>query len=168
MGYKALSAHWRLTIRNIEQLIPFNPEFERLVQSEINAKNLVRKDPNTAFISSVSGSLITDANACGPEYWSSNFTLPVKFHSAVRNLLQQMGEHTFLEIGPHSTLKRPLRDICTKVGAPCAYIPMMLRSALCYETFLSGIGQLHQQGASVNLEHLVPNGTVLTDIPSYS
>ena len=126
-------------------------------------KNIVRSNPHTTFISSVSGDLITDASSLGPEYWSSNLTMPVRFHSAVSTLLQQTGHHIFLEVGPHSTLKRPIRDICAEARMHYAYIPIMLRSTSCSETLLSAIGQLHQQGTSVNIDRLNPSGRVLLD-----
>ena len=152
-----------------DHMVPLSKEYVNLIEDEVERKNLVRSNPRVTFFSSVTGDLMTDSDSFGSTYWSSNLTMPVKFYSAVNTFLQQpyKTKSIFLEIGPHSTLAGPLREICGEVGTPCTYIPTMLRSEPCFETFLSAIGQLYQQGAKVRFDDLVPSGRVLTDLPTY-
>ena len=119
------------------------------------------------FSSSTTGEIFEDPVAMNPEYWQTNLTSPVQFNSAVRRLLQRQRNNVFLEIGPHSTLAGPLRQICSEVGLDCLYIPTMIRNKDCAETLLSAWGQLYQQGISFSFEHLTRGGSVLPDLPSY-
>ena len=119
------------------------------------------------FFSSTKGEIFEDSVAMNPEYWQENLTSPVRFNSAVCRLLQRQRNNVFLEIGPHSTLAGPLRQICSEAGLDCLYIPTMIRNKDCAETLLSAWGQLYQQGISFNFEPLTRGGRVLPDLPSY-
>ena len=122
---------------------------------------------DTLFYSSVTGRIIEDSGALNPEYWQTNLTSPVKFDSAVRRILQRQRNNVFLEIGPHSTLAGPLRQICSDFGLDCPCIPTMLRNQDCVDTLLSAWGQLHQQGIPLSFGSLTQGGSVLPDLPSY-
>ena len=119
------------------------------------------------FFSSTTGEIFEDPLGMNPEYWQTNLTSPVRFNSAVRRLLQRQRNNVFLEIGPHSTLAGPLRQICSEAGLDCLYIPTMIRNKDCAETLLSAWGQLYQQGISFSFEPLTRGGNVVPDLPSY-
>ena len=146
---------------------PLATEYRNLVQAEITAKNIIRNDPHATFFSSVLESTIVSSDMLGPDYWVSNLTSPVRFHAAVGNLLRQQPKNLFLEIGPHSTLAGPLRQICAEFRLPCLYVPTMLRSGRCMENLLSAFGQLCQHGVGVRFESLVKFGKHLPDLPAY-
>ena len=122
---------------------------------------------DTVFYSSVTGGTIELSVAVKPAYWQSNLTSPVRFDSAMRTLLQHQRNNIFLEVGPHSTLAGPLRQICAELGSECLYIPTMVRNNECADTLLSAWGQLHQQGIPISFERLTHGGSVLPDLPSY-
>ena len=142
-------------------------KYVNLVQTELERKSITRNDPQIPFFSTVVDKVIDSSAMLGPEYWGSNLTSPVRFHTAISRLLRHQSQNILLEIGPHSTLSGPLRQICNEARAPCLYIPTMLRFNDSAETLLSTFGQLYQQGINVDFEALIPVGRVLTDLPAY-
>ncbi len=75
-----------------------------------------------------------------------NLTSAVRFSSAVATLLSQDSKDgLFLEVGPHSTLAGPLRQVCAAASRPCRYVPSMTRGRDCAEAFLSALGGLYQE-----------------------
>lgn len=157
-------------------MVPLGKEYRSLVEAELasgrdsslsTAVLSAGRHLNILFFSSVTGELIEDSVAVNPEYWQTNLTSPVRFDSAVQRMLQHQRNSVFLEIGPHSTLAGPLRQICSKVGADCLYIPTIIRNKDCVETLLSAWGQLYQQGISFSFEALTQGGSTLPDLASY-
>lgn len=122
------------------------------------------------FFSSVTGKRITEAEALGAPYWRQNLESPVLFHTAIQAcLFSRPQNHLFLEIGPHSALSGPLRQIFKDKdpSSDLSYLPTLLRSKDCTESMLKSIGNLHLQGVSINFNFLSPAGNVLTDLPLY-
>lgn len=119
------------------------------------------------LFSSLRAKKITDAQEFGPQYWIDNLTSPVLFNSAVHCILDEVKNPVFLEIGPHSTLQGPIREISTSRSSKFEYVPTMLRGKNCTESFLSAVGQLYQQDVNVDFASLYPSGKVLTNIPAY-
>lgn len=151
-------------------------EYRHLVEGELsNNRDLLTgsedvctsQRPDTLFYSSVTGGIIEDTVVINPEYWQTNLTSPVKFNSAIRKILQRQRNNVFLEVGPHSTLAGPLRQICSDFGFDCLCIPTMVRNEGCADTLLSAWGQLHQQGFPLSFDLLTQGGSVLPDLPSY-
>lgn len=142
-------------------------QYRDLLEDEIQKRNLVRRNPEVPFFSSVTKNVIKDSTSLDPGYWESNLTSPVLFNTAVSNLLRHQKNNIFLEIGPHSTLAGPLRQICSEAGSTCLYVPAMLRNRDCAETLASAFGQLYQQGVPIDFETLVPGGRVLPNLPAY-
>lgn len=84
--------------------------FQAMIDSGV-----VGKPPSLPFFSSVTGGIFGNqkGNDLGPKYWQTNLESPVLFKSAVSALLES---HNFpneivLELGPHSALAGPLRQI---------------------------------------------------------
>ena len=123
--------------------------------------------PKTAFFSSVTTRVTSASELSKTSYWVSNLVCPVLFKSTVNNALLTQSKDIFLEVGPHSTLAGPLRNIFSRLGLACPYIPSMLRGEDCEQTLLSAFGQLYQLGASIKFNELVPQGRVSTDLPPY-
>ena len=82
-------------------------------------------------------------------------------------ILQRQRNCVFLEVGPHSTLAGPLREICSEAELNFLYIPTMIRNKDCVETLLSAWGLLYQHGVHFSFEPLTRGGRALTDLPSY-
>ena len=150
-------------------MVPLGREYRRLVEEDSTQGDaLFSSHPlKIPMFSSATSDIIENSSTLTPSYWQTNLTSPVLFDSAVRRLLCRQPDTVFLEIGPHSTLAGPLRQICSDVGSSCNYIPTMVRNADCHETILSALGQLFQQGVPFSFEHLTTGANVLTDLPSY-
>lgn len=122
------------------------------------------------FSSSVTGEAISDSEQLGPSYWRQNLESPVLFYSAARALLTQLSQGTvFLEIGPHSALAGPLRQIFKSVKAttPPVYVPSLIRGKSGTGSLLTAVGQMHLLGVPIDFGSVTPGRTVLTNLPTY-
>ncbi|KAL9019704.1 MAG: hypothetical protein Q9185_003042 [Variospora sp. 1 TL-2023] len=119
------------------------------------------------FFSSVTGGPVDFG--LGPKYWQKNMESPVLFQSAVSHILRhRIGANAvFLEVGPHSALAGPLRQILAHGGSKASYVSTMVRYRDCSETFLSALGSLWSLQVPLALEALFPSGSCLTDLPPY-
>lgn len=160
----------------IDHMASLGKEYRRLLEGELAKSSdsslstrgvCASRHLDILFFSSAIGGIIEDSAAVSPIYWQTNLTSPVRFDSAVRQMLQRQRNNLFLEIGPHSTLAGPLRQICSEMGLDCLYIPTMIRNKDCAETALSAWGQLYQQGVPFTFEPLTRGGSVISDLPSY-
>ncbi|KAJ0120167.1 polyketide synthase [Diaporthe amygdali] len=98
----------------------------------------------------------------------------LRFDTAVRSLLQHMSEaddghsRIMLEIGPHSALAGPLRQIFRDTNSKLLYASTLVRHRNGKESLLEAVGQLWVRSVQVNLSTLFPaGGKVLTDLPPY-
>ncbi|KAI1117885.1 hypothetical protein F5Y14DRAFT_402316 [Nemania sp. NC0429] len=139
-------------------------EFENFTKGRSTMQDSPLQVP---VFSSLQAKKITDSQEFGPQYWIDNLTSPVLFNSAVGCIVQEIRNPLFVEIGPHSTLQGPIREICLSKNSRFDYLPTMLRGKNCVQIFLSAIGQLFQQDIHVDFTSLYPDGNVLTNVPSY-
>ncbi|MEH2158022.1 type I polyketide synthase [Nostoc sp.] len=73
---------------------------EPILQAFIKAVKKVKLNPpRIRFISNVTGSWITDAQATNPDYWCQHLRQTVRFSDGISQLLKQF-EGVFLEVGP--------------------------------------------------------------------
>jgi SAM-dependent methyltransferase len=137
--------------------------YENSIQGYISAKA-----PDVAFYSSVTGGLISENELPGASYWRQNMESPVLFSSAVQTLLDDSsGDQVFVEIGPHSALQGPLRQIFqARSDSSSHYVPAMVRNARSSKTILHCAGQLFMRGFPIDFTAMAP-GRVLTDLPAY-
>lgn len=75
-----------------------------------------------------------------------------------------------LEIGPHSALRGPIKDILRNLGTDISYSSLLVRSLPATETLLDAVGRLHCYGHSMDISEI--NGlsgkqAVLSDLPEY-
>jgi SAM-dependent methyltransferase len=129
-------------------------------------------DKMIPFYSTARDGVILDPTVLDTSYWRENLQSTVLFSGAVQRLLQEARLPTvFVEIGPHSTLSSPLRQILRKHDADQAskYIPTLVRGQPQWKALLMTAGRLHSTGASVDLD--VVNNTegahILTELPTY-
>jgi acyl transferase domain-containing protein len=90
------------------------------------------------MFSTVSGRL--HAEAIELSYWPENLISPVKFSLAAVELLKAFPQSVFLEVGTHSQLMGPLRQIAAGEKTACQYIPTMVRFENCMEALLTAAG----------------------------
>lgn len=126
------------------------------------------RDPSIPFVSSVTNQVISKGAELGPSYWVQNLVSPVKFHTAVSKAIHSFEtDKVFLEIGPHSTLAGPIRQIIGAENSRDEYISVLTRNKDSHEEILRAIGQLWLHNYPVALDRLVPQGEFLTDLPLY-
>ncbi|GME55565.1 Lovastatin diketide synthase LovF [Neofusicoccum parvum] len=128
-------------------------------------------DPRVPLFSSVSAKPITAGSLLGPSYWRANLESPVLFHSAARALVKAApADGLFIEVGPHSALAGPLREIFAEhaVDSGRAYVATLVRKEHGTRALLGALGRLHQEAVAVDLAALAGAAAVLTDLPPYS
>lgn len=131
------------------------------------------RSPRTPFYSTAHGRRLDSDEALDAAYWCLNLASPVRFHAAVRQLLQDLRDDdacVFLEVGPHGALAGPLRQIFHEAGGASSstYVPTMLRGRDSTRDVLDAAGRLWLQGAPVNFAALCPaDACVVPDLPRY-
>ncbi|WYZ36126.1 hypothetical protein EsH8_XI_000009 [Colletotrichum jinshuiense] len=73
----------------------------------------------------------------------------------------------FLEIGPHSALAGPIRQIVGAEKAKAEYISVLTRGKDSHQELLRAVGELWLHNQPVALDRVIEKGQVLTDLPSY-
>lgn len=121
------------------------------------------------LISTVTASVISPDTIFGPEYWRQNLIQPVRFGSAIDIVLASNPDSMFLEIGPHSTLKGPIRQVCqASPQKPFKYTSALIRGESCFKNLLSAIGRLYQEAIPLDLTDFYPNSKTLHGLPTYA
>ncbi|RAH68389.1 uncharacterized protein BO66DRAFT_455555 [Aspergillus aculeatinus CBS 121060] len=125
------------------------------------------------FVSSVTCSMVESPTELGASYWRRNLESPVKFQGAVVVILKcDIKSHVFVELGPHSVLSAPLKQIwrAQSSGQKQVYVPTIIRGNNDPEAqLLRTLGLLHSNGVSVKLsiESHDKKYQVLTGMPIY-
>ena len=138
--------------------------YHSLLETKMN-----EKEPTKLFFSSVTGSLLDKSTTLGSRYWQRNMESPVLFRAAVSSILQHpIGKNpVFLEIGPHSALASPLRQILTQESSRAPYTSALIRNQNCLQSLLSAVGKLYTLRVPIDLKALIPTGSCLSDLPPY-
>ncbi|KAI0508642.1 hypothetical protein F5B22DRAFT_658952 [Xylaria bambusicola] len=104
-------------------------------------------------------------------YWVLNLTSPVKFSPSFSRILRYLNSQPLcIEVGPHSQMAGPVRQICAAHRLECIYVPVMVRFTDCLSSLLSAIGQLFQYNVDLHVTAdtvLFPSGKTLVDLPPY-
>ncbi|KAK3503468.1 ketoacyl-synt-domain-containing protein [Neurospora crassa] len=121
-----------------------------------------------------------DSTDLQPNYWVDNLTCPVRFSEALQSMLAPVGEHKhgvnmLVELGPHSGLQGPVKQVLKEVGGSAPKIPyasVLVRKRNAVETALELAAQLFIRGANldlgaVNFPKTTKPPTLLTDLPRY-
>ncbi|CAI6338614.1 unnamed protein product [Periconia digitata] len=137
-------------------------KYETLVRGLIKARA-----PHTLFVSSVHADVVRQNYDLGAQYWRQNLENPVLFHAAVNALLEECPQaNIHLEIGPHSALAGPLRQIYAERGVPVNYLSVLRRGGNDTDAYLNALGRLY--GAGVCLQPPIPaHAKVLPQFPTY-
>ncbi|KAH8671519.1 beta-ketoacyl synthase domain-containing protein [Xylariales sp. PMI_506] len=138
-----------------------------------------KRESSVRFYSSLHGRQI-DGSECNSNYWVSNLTCPVRFSEAMECMLQPHGEHKtgvnmLVELGPHSALQGPIRQILKAVGGPAEKLPYtspIVRKKDAVESAMDCAAMLIMKGALLNMSAInfpkPTKSTLLTDLPNYS
>lgn len=141
-------------------------EFFSLIEPHIQSKPI--KIP---FFSSVRAKVVRPGESIfGAKYWQNNLESPVLFHTAAVQLTKEMGpDIAHLEVGPHSALAAPLRQIYRALESSTTYASTLSRGVDDSIAFLSALGQLYCAGLPIDPFSLSEGRSVvpLTDLPTY-
>lgn len=140
-------------------------EYETLLKGHIQSAS-----PTVPFFSSVTGTIVEEAGELGPLYWRRNLESPVLFCTAIKDCMEsQPHAQVYLEIGPHSALSGPLRQIfqAVQMQHQPSYVSSLVRSKDCTESLLSAVGRLHLLSISIDFAALYTDGEVLNGLPLY-
>jgi acyl transferase domain-containing protein len=127
------------------------------------------KAPAITYYSTVRGIFMTDQDEFGPSYWVANLASPVLFHSGVKALLSlpQLQGSPHVEIGPHSALAGPLKQIYKEVDIKPQYLSLLTRNEDARKSILEAAGKLFCAGVDLNFAAINPKGITLPKLPNY-
>lgn len=159
-------------------MFPLAPIYEdRLLQAKVTS---LRGKAECTMHSSVYGRRM-DASEYTPAYWKQNMTSTVKFCTALEDCLDaHPNAAAIIEIGPHSALKGPVKEILHALGKSCVgYVPTCKRGQRDFENLLLSAGAMIGVGLPLQISNINARevfngiqschepGNVLTDAPSY-
>jgi hypothetical protein len=154
-----------------------NLHTESMKEPGITYENMMKpvichKENMIPFYSTVRESTISDPTVLDASYWRENLQSTVLFNGAVQRLIREAHLPTiFVEIGPHSTLSSPLRQILRQSDRDQAsrYIPTLIRGQPQWKALLTTAGRLHTNGATVDLAavNATDGASIVTDLPAY-
>ncbi|KAL4893541.1 hypothetical protein BDV59DRAFT_207648 [Aspergillus ambiguus] len=133
------------------------------------------------MVSSVTGQAI-QGEELDAAYWGTNLTSPVLFDGALTEVLrtvqadqEQSSSLAVVEVGPHSALGGPIKQIikASKLPGSITYHSVLSRNQDTSRTAIGLAGDLFSKGATVNLREVNdPHGSakknVLTNLPTYN
>ncbi|KAF4624751.1 hypothetical protein G7Y89_g13418 [Cudoniella acicularis] len=142
--------------------------------------------PPTRWVSSVTPQKTMDYTSPQPAYWRQNLESPVQFTQAIEAVVgtENSSVDILIEIGPHSALQTPLKQILAKCEAnhgvkPPVYLPSLKRKEDGMLNILTLCGSLFTLNYPIDLglvnsvDRLEKNslryvhGSVCTDLPTY-
>ena len=139
----------------------------------------VPKSTSVEFYSSLFGYLV-DGSKLGPSYWVDNLTQSVQFSEALSSMCQpnndyKCGINVLVEIGPHSALAGPIKQILKACGTHAMKVPYasaLIRQKDAVETMMDLASTLFMKGANldmgtINFPASSKPPTLLTDMPRY-
>lgn len=162
-------------------------KYENYVQNAFNLLSLDQGSKTIHLKAKMMSSVVTEV--LGPQvlshdYWSQNLTNPVRFNGALRKLLSEDNSiNQLIEIGPHTALAGPIRQIQVANGIEgVTYHSTLVRYKDATEQLLRLAGSLYLQAYPVDLERVnsieqprdetlseisVKHGQLVVDLPTY-
>jgi acyl transferase domain-containing protein/NADPH:quinone reductase-like Zn-dependent oxidoreductase len=154
---------------------------ELVAEDYMNAIKHIPSQPlneKFAFYSSLLGTRVeVDEDCLDASYWVSNLTKPVLFSTAMAQLCTDSKPDIIVEVGPHSALEGPIKQILKSIGQKTAsevkYMPCLVRNQNATETMLKLAGNLFTMGHSIDLGAINQTSnssqrpTVIGDFPPY-
>ncbi|KAF1841194.1 polyketide synthase [Cucurbitaria berberidis CBS 394.84] len=165
-------------------MLPAVERYENLIRKSRQAINHEHVSSEVKMVSSVTNSVLAENVVLDEKYWSANLVSPVLFNQAIRTALTSKEVpkiDILIEIGPHSTLSGPIRQIKTELQADkLQYLPTLARGFPCAEQVLKLAGELFLRNYPLDLarvtgiEEVYPSGKIIprtgnliVDLPPY-
>lgn len=139
------------------------PKYLTMMGSLVSVQN-----PSVAFFSTVTEEVISLGAELDAAYFVRNLVSPVKFSGTISRIIRRIeGAKTFLEIGPHSALAGPIRQILKAEHSVDEYMSVLSRGNNSYRDVLTTVGQLWLGRHELNMAKVVGKGKLLHDLPLY-
>ena len=136
------------------------------------------------MISSVTNSKLAEGSVVDYEYWCKNLVSPVLFNQAIQTIATDKALPSIdllIEIGPHSALSGPIRQICISHSFDrLGYLPTLVRNEDAAAQLLKTAGELYLRGYKLDMERITSidtvsssgkiastKGSILVDLPTY-
>ncbi|KAL2875455.1 hypothetical protein SGCOL_009367 [Colletotrichum sp. CLE4] len=158
-------------------MLPMAEEYLRKLQDIIQPKLKWQK---LIYSSPVTGNLIEAPEKLGPQHWVNNLLWPVLFSQSFEkmctsNASQEANVDFILELGPHSALAGPIRQICkipALKGLNLPYASGLVRGQNAVVSMQAAAGALWCKGSPVNLSAVncqedYTSLRVISDLPTY-
>jgi acyl transferase domain-containing protein len=112
------------------------------------------RPPSRPFVSTVSGTWITDDQAVDPAFWASGVTEPVRFSSAVAALLVEPNR-VLIDCGPGGAVSGMVRaQLGDASPLVCETMAHAASNASDRDTALRSLGSIWQSGLAVDWDHV--------------
>jgi acyl transferase domain-containing protein len=154
-------------------------EYERLIGSLKSGNSR----PGVVMISSLTGRPVESQELQQPRYWVRNMESAVRFSDALSHAIsissfQDLGGdsqdiYDVLEVGPHSALQTPVKDIIAslKDRQEIMYHTVLRRTNGALDSLMNTVGRLHCLGYSIDLAAANLSNCkyrcVVANLPSY-
>ncbi|MGC0417232.1 SDR family NAD(P)-dependent oxidoreductase [Embleya sp. AB8] len=120
------------------------------------------KSPQIPVVSAATGAVLTDSQACDPEFWAGQLTSPVRFADAAAVALARPA--TVVEVGPGTTMTTLLRG----VGGDHVFAAALSdRAESEREGLLDAVGALWVAGGDIDWAALHEGDARRVDLPAY-
>ena len=154
--------------------------YQNLISTYLQRKGSRKLTPTPRMISSVTGKYVDATKTSQSSYWRANLESPVEFAKAISTAFEG-GAYHFLELGPHSALELPLKQLHAYhgIGSPFLYASAIVRGVDSIKSSLNAVGKLFVSSRDINFGQVnaiphedgtvskTPAGRVLTDLPGY-
>jgi acyl transferase domain-containing protein len=169
-----------------QHMEPASAKYERLIR---RAKTtLMQLDiplrTDAKMVSSVTDSVLGKDTVLDEVYFSANLKQPVLFNHALRTILtdaQFANVNTLVEIGPHSAMAGPIRQIKSALGvSQLDYLPSLLRGQDAAFQMLKLAGELFLRNYPLDIDRVTAEekstesgklvfkrGSLIVDLPPY-
>lgn len=166
-------------------MAPVAVKYEALIRKAKSHQQFELPTSTTAqMVSTVTNSLIPEDGVIDETYWSANLQSPVLFNQAFQTITKHpafSNVDLFIEIGPHSALSGPIKQIKSELSLEkLQYLPTLIRGADSATKLLELAGELFLRDYPVDMERLttieeaLPGGKIhnmrglfIADLPSY-
>ncbi|XDG09065.1 hypothetical protein ABKA04_008680 [Annulohypoxylon sp. FPYF3050] len=135
--------------------VAYDAMLQKAVQT-LDEEDLAWRRERSEMISSVTGQVV-EGDALPAGYWSANLRQRVRFDTAVKVIGTDSAfkdVKVALEIGPHSALAGPFKQINAEAKLNLTYISSFVRNQDDANQLLSAAGSLFITGYPVNLEEV--------------
>ncbi|NEO98547.1 MAG: SDR family oxidoreductase [Symploca sp. SIO2E9] len=144
-----------LACRRLQTSHAFHSQMMEPISSSLTelVKTVSLKPPQIPYLSNVTGTWITPAEATDPSYWTKHMCQPVRFADGVNELWKQQ-KPILLEVGPGQTLSSlalqclESKQVADKVVLPSLRDAYNQHSDLVF--LLNTLGQLWLSGVGIN------------------